>query len=494
MYNFQNVPYIQINELCYSEKVRPQITLLINFEYIFYRGSDASGKKPFRKWYSELSEIRCLLNPETKFALFTATATKQTKLKVIGMLDIEQSETLFIEKNPERKNIRYCVEYVESDKGILDIFLSIINELKEKKEMCSRRLIYTQTRKQCATIYNAFCSELEDKIYKNCEPNPRLRLVDMFHGGTPESVKKHIVAQLTIPDSCLRVVICTIAFGMGVNCSNVNESIHFGAPKSLETYIQESGRIGRNGSTSISRILYNAMLLRGADHQMTNYIKELECRRHSLMKNFENYEQESSTGCLCCDNCAKLCTCSPLCNDWVAMKIITKQTSVEAIKKARNVSPEQKNELHTLLHEYRKKLTQNTTVSLPSIHTEFYSYHINQVLTNCQYLFTLDDIYHYIEIWRKVYALSILSILNKVFCDIMEDVVSVNLPNFDQSMDSLPDEWISIRDDSEAEDLAMWDSYMLQSVNSFEECSQDTFDDNEISIEQPAEQSSFSES
>ena len=244
--------------------------VLILFYILFFRGSDATGKKPFRKWYGELNEFKCLLDPETNFALFTATSTQQTKMKVIGMLDIDVSETLFIEKKTERKNIRYCVEYVESDKEVIGMFYSIINELIEKKETCSRRFIYTQTRNQCATIYNAFNSDLGNNIYQNCEANPRFRLVDMFHGGTPESIKKHIVAQLAIPDSCLRVVICTVAFGMGVNCSNVNESIHFGAPKSLEAYIQESGRIGRNGSTSISRILYNAMLLRGADHQMRN--------------------------------------------------------------------------------------------------------------------------------------------------------------------------------------------------------------------------------
>ena len=278
---------------------------------------------------------RVLLHPETKFALFTATETQQTKMKVIGMLDIDVSETLFIERKPERKNIRYCVEYVESDKEVIGMFYSIINELIEKKETCSRRLIYTQTRNQCATIYNAFCSDLGNNIYQNCEANPRFRLVDMFHGGTPESIKKHIVAQLAIPESCLRVVICTVAFCMGVNCSNVNDSIHFGAPKSLEAYIQESGIIGRNGSTSISRILYNAMLLRGADHQMRNYIKETQCRRHSLMKNFENYKQEKSSGCQCCDNCAKSCTCTQLCIiNWVQMNTTTtRQTSVEPIIK-----------------------------------------------------------------------------------------------------------------------------------------------------------------
>ena len=152
-------------------------------------------------------------------------------MNVMSMLDIDMSQTFFIEKNPERKNIRFCVQYVESSTEIIEIFDSVLNELIEKKENSSRRLIYSQTRNQSATIYNAFCSQLEDKIYKNSEPNPRLRLVEVFHGGTPEAVKKHVVAQLTIPDSCLRVVICTVAFSMGIDCSNVNESIHFGAPK-----------------------------------------------------------------------------------------------------------------------------------------------------------------------------------------------------------------------------------------------------------------------
>ena len=179
------------------------------------RGSNESGKKPFRKWYGELNEFRCLLDSGTQFALFTATATQQTKMKVMSMLDIDMSQTFFIEKNPERKNIRYCVQYVESSTEIIEIFDSVLNELIEKRETSSRRLIYSQTRNQCATIYNAFCSQLEDKIYKNSEPNPRLRLIEMFHGGTPEAVKKHVVAQLTIPDSCLRVVICTRGFWHG---------------------------------------------------------------------------------------------------------------------------------------------------------------------------------------------------------------------------------------------------------------------------------------
>lgn len=97
---------------------------------------------------------------------------------------------------------------------------------------------------------------------------------------------------------------------MEVDCYNVHESIHFGPPKGVECYAQESGRIGRDGADSISRILYNAKMLKGASPQMASFIKGSHCRTQGLMKYFENYEEKASLGCKCCDNCAKLCQCS----------------------------------------------------------------------------------------------------------------------------------------------------------------------------------------
>ena len=107
-----------------------------------------------------------------------------------------------------------------------------------------------------------------------------------------------------------------------------------------------------------------------------------------------------------------------------------KQPTVDQGLRTWNVCPEQKKK-HELLHECRKKLTQEKTVSLSGVQTEFYSFHISQVLNNCQHLFTLDDIYHYVEIWRKVYALNILCILSKVFCDIVVNTDSLDLLDLD---------------------------------------------------------------
>ena len=81
---------------------------------LFFRGYSGSEKAAFRKWYGEIYQFRCLLNPDVKFALFTATATEQTRHRILSMLEIDHSETFFIEKNTERKNIKYCIKYVEN--------------------------------------------------------------------------------------------------------------------------------------------------------------------------------------------------------------------------------------------------------------------------------------------------------------------------------------------------------------------------------------------
>eukprot|EP00112_Aurelia_sp_Birch-Aquarium-sp1_P008359 Seg1918.5 transcript_id=Seg1918.5/GoldUCD/mRNA.D3Y31 product="ATP-dependent DNA helicase RecQ" protein_id=Seg1918.5/GoldUCD/D3Y31 len=62
----------------------------------------------------------------------------------------------------------------------------------------------------------------------------------MFHAGSPESVKSHVLAEMVQPESELRVLVCTIAFGMGINCKSVYRSIHFGPSTNIEMLVQET--------------------------------------------------------------------------------------------------------------------------------------------------------------------------------------------------------------------------------------------------------------
>eukprot|EP00794_Sanderia_malayensis_P014495 gene14495-16002_t len=94
-------------------------------------GSDENGKKPFRRFYGELHEFNCLLSSETRIGLFTATATKQTKLKVLGMLGIDPSDTFCIEKSPDMKN------KVEE----LDVMVNLALAGSSIMQCCSEELI-----------------------------------------------------------------------------------------------------------------------------------------------------------------------------------------------------------------------------------------------------------------------------------------------------------------------------------------------------------------
>lgn len=95
----------------------------------------------------------------------------------------------------------------------------------------------------------------------------------MFHVGSPESVKAHVINEMTNSESKLRVLICTIAFGMGIDCKNVYRSIHFGPSMSVEGLVQETGRLGRDGKQCICYVLYNGLLLTNCDSQINDLLK-----------------------------------------------------------------------------------------------------------------------------------------------------------------------------------------------------------------------------
>jgi len=95
--------------------------------------------------------------------------------------------------------------------------------------------------------------------------NPYMKMAEDF-------IKKCVLEQCSKLDSCLRVIICTAAFGMGIDCVGVNCVIHYGSPNDIETYIQQTRRSGRDSR-------------------------------------FSNYNSRGSK-CNCCDICAHKCNCT----------------------------------------------------------------------------------------------------------------------------------------------------------------------------------------
>ena len=159
----------------------------------------------------------------------------------------------------------------------------------------------------------------------------------------------------------VRIVVATVAFGMGLDTPNVRQVIHWGPPEDLELYVQETGRGGRDGAPTTVTLFYKKADLSGAAHiteVMRKYCTNTkDCRRQVLMRQFTEDEIEvPSCHHKCCDVCAIVCMCDE-CN--------TLNTSPCALKLQPSaptsllLPPNIRQELRTKLQSYRMHLQQN---------------------------------------------------------------------------------------------------------------------------------------
>ena len=134
---------------------------------------------------------------------------------LFDMMELTVEDTFCVEKLPTRSNICYYFNYIDKNLELETVFKDLIEDVKEMKHNAKRTIIFCQKRKQCSLIYRMFRLVLGDNMFAYGTQDPPMRIVDMFHAGSPtSSVKEHILSQMGSLESHLRVVICTIAFGM----------------------------------------------------------------------------------------------------------------------------------------------------------------------------------------------------------------------------------------------------------------------------------------
>ncbi|KAK3735066.1 hypothetical protein QZH41_010785 [Actinostola sp. cb2023] len=240
-------------------------------------GTSSSNKlSPFRECYARLHELRSLA-PEVNMIALTATAVNSTKSAIIDIL--QMMDPFIISESPNKLNVTYAVEYLPKDVEIEYYFAWLVKDLCECRVNAERTIIYCQTIKQCGMIYATLRSMLGKQFYIGELEDNKSTIVEMLHSCTPTANKKNILESFGDPTGTVRVLVATIAFGMGVDCKGVHRTIHFGPSKNIESFIQESGRAGRDGAQSTSYILYQGLLLTHVEKNIKEFLKSKECRR-----------------------------------------------------------------------------------------------------------------------------------------------------------------------------------------------------------------------
>ena len=248
--------------------------------FTFWGYAVKKGELAFRKWFGRINEIRSVIGKVPLIAL-TATATTLTRLKI--MQSLEMKKPCLLRESPNRQNISYAVKVVTPDPA--KTFHAMLKDLKELKDNYPRTIIYCQTIKVTTFLYGFFHSELGSDMYVDNSMDPKKRTVELFHSRIDILNREHILYSMGIPEGSVRVLIATIAYGMGIDCKDVKVVIHYGSSYNLETYLQESGRAGRNSAEHCRAVmLYSSLMMKHCSEDIKSYAKDSSrCRRKLLL-------------------------------------------------------------------------------------------------------------------------------------------------------------------------------------------------------------------
>jgi len=277
------------------------ITILQQIEINFFVIDEAhcvsEWGHEFREDYRHLDLLRRTF-PDTGIAAFTATATEKVQKDIITNLKMR---TPSIFRGPVfRDNMKISSTYrIQDGRNQL---LSIIQNHPEENG-----IVYCFTR-------NA-TESLAQFLQKNgIKSSP-------YHAGLPAAVRNSTYHDF-IHDE-IHIVVATVAFGMGIDKSNIRFVVHMSLPKTIENYYQEIGRAGRDGLPanvyllfSVSDLMQRKSLIDQLedpvykDHAlgkldaMIKYAESENCRHRILAGYFEDPHQKNMNGCkTLCDNC-----------------------------------------------------------------------------------------------------------------------------------------------------------------------------------------------
>ncbi|KAL8215133.1 hypothetical protein R6Q57_004582 [Mikania cordata] len=255
----------------------------------------------FRVEYKQLYKLRDVLQ-NVPFVGLTATATEKVRKDITDSLMMKDPHIAI--GSFDRKNLYYGVKSINRGPLFVD---EIVTQISKYVANGGSTIVYCTAVKDVQEITKSFC----DAGIK----------AGMYHGqmGNKAREESH---RAFIRDE-VNVMVATIAFGMGIDKPDVRHVIHYGCPKSLESYYQESGRCGRDGIASDCWLYFSRgdfgkaefycgeassvnqkKAIRESFMAAQRYCMQTTCRRKILVEYFG--ETYTSSKCGNCDNCTSI--------------------------------------------------------------------------------------------------------------------------------------------------------------------------------------------